>query len=367
VGKKAREKARVNMTEEKKLVKGIEAIGEAALRSGCRHYYSFPIPPQTELQEYMARHLPEKGGIFLQAENPSAAISMAYGASAAGASALVSSSSPGISLMTEACSYLAAAELPCVLVNISRGGPGFGNIYPAQSDYWQATKGGGHGDYHLTVLAPGSVQEMAELTALAFEIANRFRTPVMILADAALAQMMDKVFFQPAVSVPSTGKEWVVRGNPGGKQKVITSIYLRSEELEHHNRLLQKKYEEIARHYTLCDLYRPERANYFMVAFGLASQICRRAADLLQSEGHKVGLIRPITLFPFPNQVIEDIAKKAKGIFVVEMNLGQMLQDVLECVNGKTSVQFYGRTGGVTPSVEEVVKEFKKFMGENQG
>lgn len=350
------------MAEEKLLMKGIEAIGEAALRAGCKHYYGFPIAPQTELQEYMAKHLPERGGICLQAENPQAAISMAYGASSAGASVLTSSSSPGISLMMEACSYLAASELPCVLVNISRGGPGFGNIYPAQSDYWQATKGGGHGDYHLIVLAPGSVQEMIDLTFLAFDLADRYRNPVMILADAALAQMMDRVYFPPAPSKPLPKKEWAVKGNFGGDQKVITSIHLKSEELEQHNRDLQKKYGLIAQHHTLYDLYRMERTKHFIVAFGLASQICRKAIDVLHIEGYRIGLIRPISLFPFPTQVIADHVKKTKGIFVVEMNLGQMLQDVLAAVQGKTNVQFYGRTGGATPTVEEVVNAVKEFV-----
>ncbi|MEW6375598.1 MAG: 3-methyl-2-oxobutanoate dehydrogenase subunit VorB [Thermodesulfobacteriota bacterium] len=350
------------MTEEKQLMKGIEAIGEAALRAGCKHYYGFPIAPQTELQEYMAKHLPERGGVFLQAENPAAAISMAYGASAGGALVLTSSSGPGISLMMEACSYLTAAELPCVLVNISRGGPGFGNIYPAQSDYWQATKGGGHGDYHLIVLAPGSVQEMADLTLLAFELAYRFRNPVMILADAALAQMMDKVYFKHAPLKPSPKKGWAVKGNSGGDQKVITSIYLNSEELEQHNRNLQKKYELISQSHTLYDLYRVEKANHLIVAFGIASQICRKAIDQFHGEGHRVGLIRPITLFPFPTQVIEDHVKKIKGLFVVEMNLGQMFQDVLLAVQGKTAVQFFGRTGGATPTVDEVVKAVKEFI-----
>jgi 2-oxoglutarate ferredoxin oxidoreductase subunit alpha len=355
------------MVEEKKLMKGIEAIAEAALQAGCRHYYGFPIAPQTELQEYMAKHLPERGGVFLQAENPQAAISMAYGASAAGASVLTSSASPGTTLMMEGCSYLAAAELPCVIVNISRGGPGFGNIYPAQSDYWQATKGGGHGDYHLIVLAPGSVQEMADLTTLAFELADRFRNPVMILADAALAQMVEKVQFMPAPSKPSSKKEWAVKGNPGGGQKVITSVYLRSEDLEERNRDLQKKYDQVAQHHTLCDVYRTEKASHLIIAFGLASQICRKAIDALQLEGHRIGLIRPITLFPFPAQIIEDHAKKVKGIMVIEMNLGQMVQDVVAAVKGETEVQFYGRTGGATPTVEEIVKELKKFVGKKYG
>lgn len=335
------------------LMKGNDALGEAAIRAGCRYYFGYPITPQNELMEYMAVHLPKTGGVFIQSESELAGISMVYGASAAGMRAMTSSSSPGISLMQEGISYLASAELPAVIVNISRGGPGLGRIIPAQSDYFQATKGGGHGDYHMIVLTPNSVQEMAELTSLSFGLADKYRIPVMILGDAFIGQMMESIdpqALEPKEAMPE--KPWAARGTENGEQHLVMSAPYTNEELIVLNRRLSSKYQTIAELETRYEEYRLEDAEIVLVAFGIVSRFCKEAVDILREEGHKVGLLRPITVFPYPKQPLAELADKeqVRAFLCIEMNEGQMLEDVQLAVNGKKQVDFLGGGGGlVTP------------------
>ncbi len=346
------------------LFTGNEASGEGAARAGCRFYAGYPITPQNELTAYMARRMEEEGGVFIQAESEIAAISMVFGASAAGARAMTSSSSPGISLKQEGISYLAGCELPAVIVNVMRGGPGLGNIAAAQGDYFQATKGGGHGDYHLIVLAPSSVQEMFDLTYLAFPLADRYRNPVMVLADGMLGQMMEKLEYDDEIKPEGEVKKpWAMTGAKGREARNIKSLLLGDGALEEHNRHLQEKYKEISEKEIRYEKYNTDGAEIIFVAYGTAARIARACVDILDEEGIKAGLFRPITLWPFPSLVLGDAVKKDKKVLVVEMSAGQMVEDVRLAVCDDKRVGFYGRTGGGIPTEEEVVLKAKGMLG----
>jgi 2-oxoglutarate ferredoxin oxidoreductase subunit alpha len=353
--------------KELKLMKGNEAMAEAAIRSGCDAYFGYPITPQSEVLEYLSSEATKRTGmIVLQAESEIAAINMIYGAAGCGKRVMTSSSSPGISLMQEGISYIACAELPCLIVNVVRGGPGLGTIQPSQGDYFQAVKGGGHGDYKMIVLAPSTVQEMVDFVKLAFELAFKYRNPIMILADGAIGQMMEKVELfeqQPRIT---TIEPWATVGKPKDRERNIhTSLHLEPEKMEEINIRLQNKYKKIAENEirfekTLCD-----DAEIILTAYGLVARICHKAALLAREKGLKVGVFRPITLFPFPYNEINKLADKVKGFFDIEMNAGQMLEDVRLAVEGKTRVEFLGRMGGVIPSPEEILSKLEeKFVGE---
>ncbi len=361
---------------EKVLMRGCEAMAEAAIRAGCRFYAGYPITPQSELAEYMARELPRYGGTFIQAESEIAAINMVLGASVTGTRAMTSSSSPGISLKQEGISYLAACELPAVIANFGRGGPGLGNIAPSDADYFQATKGGGHGDYRNIVLAPYSVQETVELTHLAFDLADKYRNPVLILSSGLIAQMMEPVEFMPFRGSEGhpriredEGKPWTLTGAKGRPSRVIKSLYLEDVELEEHDLKLQRKYKEIrekevrveARH--LGGRAAPEEgARLAVVAFGTAARVAASAVEEAREEGLPVGLIRPITLFPFPKDFIRKVAEGVERFLVLELSGGQMVEDVELAVLGRAPVEFYGRMGGVVPSPEEYLEEIRKRL-----
>lgn len=351
----------------KVLMKGNEALAEAAVRAGCRHFFGYPITPQTEIAAYMAKRMPRVQGTYLQAESEIAAINMVYGAASAGVRAMTSSSSPGISLKTEGISYLAGADLPCLIVNVQRGGPGLGGIQPSQSDYWQATRAPGHGDFHILVFAPASVQEVADMTFDAFELADKYRIPAMILADGMLGQMMEPVeFSERSVNLPDKFS-WAACGH-GGKRphNVINSLYLRPEELE---RIIVERfcrYDEIKRLETRLEAYQTEDAEYVAVAYGAAARIVRSAVDQARKGGIKAGMVRPKTLWPYPSDALSALAGRVKAFLCVEMSMGQMVEDVRLAVNGKSPVRFYGRTGGVIPTPEEVLYEIEKLAGGEQ-
>lgn len=349
---------------EKVLMKGNEALAEAAIRCGCRFFFGYPITPQTEVSAYMAKQMPKVGGTFLQAESEIAAINMVYGAAGAGARVMTSSSSPGISLKQEGISYIAGADLPCVIVNIVRGGPGLGGIQPAQSDYFQATKGGGHGDYHLIVYAPSSVQELADLTKRAFDTADKYRMPVMIMGDGMLGQMMEPVAFEPPIELSSLPeKEWATTGTGMKRKKnIINSLYLTPGELEDLNREREKRYISVRQNETLCDTYLADDAEILIAAYGTLARIAMSAVDSARSKGLKVGLIRPVTLWPFPSEIFAEYAKKDVKILTVEMSMGQMVEDVKLAVGGKCPVHFYGRTGGMVPDQDEIFHEIELLM-----
>ena len=340
------------------LQRGNEALAEAAINAGCCFYAAYPITPQNEIPEYMSWRMPQAGGVFIQAESELAAINMVYGACATGARAMTTSSSPGISLMQEAISYMAGAELPAVIANIERGGPGLGNISGSQADYFQAVKGGGHGDYKLLVYAPASVQEMRDLTMLAFDKSDEYRNPAMIIADGILGQMMEPVIMTPyrkkSKALPQ--KSWALTGCKGRKPNVIKSLYMGEGELERRNLGLQEKYRKMREKEVLCEHYRTDDAAAVVVAFGIAARIAHSAVDALRAKGKKVGLLRPITLFPFPEAELSALAKKGKNkrFLVFELNAGQMVEDVRLSINGRTEVFFYGRPGGAIVSPEEV-------------
>lgn len=348
----------------KVLMKGNEAIGAAAIKAGCKFFFGYPITPQSELPEYMAREMPKAGATFLQAESEVAAINMVYGAAGAGARVMTSSSSPGISLKQEGISYIAGAELPCVIVNIIRGGPGLGGIQPAQSDYFQATKGGGHGDYKMVVLAPASVQELTDLMMEGFDIADKYRNPVMIIGDGMLGQMMEPVELQEPKKLDLPPKDWATTGV--GKREhtnVINSLFIDPAECEKHNFKLKAKYDEMERHEKRFEIYNCENPDIITVAYGTTARIAKTVIDKCKDEGIKVGLIRPISLWPFPYEVFEEYADKTKAFLSVEMSLGQMVEDVKLGVNGKKPVHFYGRTGGMVPVPDDIVVEIKKILG----
>ena len=349
---------------EKVLMKGNEAIAEAAMRAGCRHFYGYPITPQTEVSAYMAKNMPKVGGLFMQAESEIAAINMVYGSAAAGVRAMTSSSSPGISLKAEGISYIAGADLPCVILNIVRGGPGLGGIQPAQSDYFQATKGLAHGDFKLVVLAPSSIQECVDLTMEAFDIADQYRMPVMIMGDGMLGQMMEPVTFGAYEGRKLPEKTWTTNGT-GLKRghNVINSLYIDPDTLEKTVLDRDKMYQSIKETEVKYETENIEDADIIMVAYGTIGRIVKNAMKKAREEGIKVGLIRPITLWPFPEKVINDAADKAKAFISVEMSTGQMVEDVRLAVNGKAKVDFYGRTGGVIPSPDEILAKIKEVAG----
>jgi 2-oxoglutarate/2-oxoacid ferredoxin oxidoreductase subunit alpha len=351
---------------EKVLMKGNEAIGEAAIRANCQCFFGYPITPQTEVAAYMAKMMPKLGRIFVQAESEIAAINMVYGAAGTGVRVLTSSSSPGISLKGEGISYIAGAELPCVIINIVRGGPGLGGIQPAQSDYFQATKGGAHGDFNMPVFAPASIQEMVDLVQEAFDVADMYRTPCMVMGDGMIGQMMEPVEFKERVPRKLPEKNWAADGLKGRKtHNVINSLYLNPEQLENHNIKLQKKYAEIKNNEVKYELYNcEEQCDLIMVAYGTTSRICKNVIKLAKDHGIKLGLIRPITLWPYPVEAFEKTVDKTKfGYLSVEMSMGQMVEDVRLCVNGRKPVNFYGRSGGMIPLPEDILNKIKEIIG----
>jgi len=356
---------------ELRLMKGNEVIAEAAIRCGCDGYFGYPITPQSEVMETLMNRRPweETGMVVLQAESEVASINMVYGAAGSGKKVMTSSSSPGISLMAEGISYLAGAELPCLIVNVQRGGPGLGTIQPSQADYFQATKGGGHGDYRLIVLAPASVQEMNDFVDLSFELAFKYRNPVMILSDGAIGQMMEKVEladYKPRWTdeeVKATSDSWAAIGkSPDREQNIITSLELESDKMERNNIRFQTKYQKIQENEVRFEAIDCDDADYVIVAFGSAARVCQKTVQLARAKGHKVGLLRPITLFPFPTEEIKKMAGRVKGFLSVEMNAGQMVEDVRLAVNGRVPVEYYGRMGGIIPSPDEVEKALEQKL-----
>jgi len=355
------------MEKELRLMKGNEAVAEAAIRAGVDGYFGYPITPQSEIIEYLmeANHTEKNGMVVLQAESEIAAINMVYGGAACGKKVMTTSSSPGISLKQEGISYIAGAELPCLIVNVVRGGPGLGTIQPAQSDYFQATKGGGHGDYHLIVLAPASVQEMADFVDLSFELAFKYRNPVMMLSDGAIGQMMEKVYLSPHKERSKSVPDWATTGKPATRQRnIITSLDLDPNRQEVFNHKLVAKYNEIRDKEVRFEEFQCEDAEYLLVAYGTSARVCQKSVQLAREQGIKAGLLRPITLFPFPAKRINELADKVKGMLSVEMSAGQMVEDVLLSVNGKVPVYHFGRMGGIVTTPEEVVESLKsKFIG----
>ncbi len=358
--------------KELRLMKGNEAFAEAAIRAGADGYFGYPITPQSEVMEYlMAEKTHERTGmVVLQAESEVAAINMVYGGAACGKRVLTSSSSPGMSLKQEGISYIAGAELPCVIMNAVRGGPGLGTIQPSQSDYFQSTKGGGHGDYRLIVLAPSSVQEMADFAPLAFDLAFKYRNPVLVLSDGAIGQMMEKVELQeqrPRFTEEEIIKNtpWATTGKtPNRERNIITSLNLDSHVQEEHNIHLQKKYRLIEENETRFETFQTDDAEYLLVAYGTSARLSQKAVDIARAKGIKLGLLRPITLFPFPTKPIADLANQVKGILSVEMSAGQMVEDIRLSVNGKVKVEHFGRMGGVIPSPQEIVDALEsKIIG----
>lgn len=347
-----------------KFMKGNEALAEAAIRAGLQGYFGYPITPQSEVVEYLAMQEPNHKYVLLQAESEVAAINMVYGGAAAGARVMTTSSSPGISLMQEGVSYIACAELPCVLVNVARGGPGLGTIQPSQGDYFQSVKGGGHGDYHMIVFAPNSVQEMVDHTVLGFELADKYRIPTLILSDGAIGQMMEKVVLPDPIEY-KPNKPWATTGKTNDrKRNIITSLYIKSEDMEAKNIHLQKKYAEICQNEVRTEEYKLDDAEMIIVSFGVTSRICKKTVDLARQNGLKMGLIRPITLWPFPEKRIQELAAKTsvKSFISVEMNCGQMVEDVRLNVNGNKPVYFYGRTGGILPTPDEILENARKHL-----
>jgi 2-oxoglutarate ferredoxin oxidoreductase subunit alpha len=353
----------------KVLMKGNEAIGEAAIRAGCIHFFGYPITPQSEVPEYLARRLPEVGGLYLQAESEVAASNMIYGAAGVGVRVMTSSSSPGISLMAEGLSYIAACELPVVLVNIMRAGPGLGGILPAQGDYLQATRGTGHGDFNLVVLAPSSVQEAADLMIIAFEIADKYRNPVILIGDGMIGQMMEPVEF-PDVTVgePLGPRDYALTGCKGRERRIVNSLYLDPQLLNDHNEKLKAKFELITENEQRWECYNTEKPfDVILTGFGMMARICKTAVDLLKDEGINIGLFRPITVKPFPYAPLRELVDRSKRVVCVEMNMGQMLLDVQLAVQGTKPIDFLGRAGGFVPSVEDVIEQLRAAIAEIGG
>ncbi len=346
---------------------GNDAVGEGAIRAGCRCYFGYPITPQNELTAYMAKHMPEHGRVFIQSESELAAINMVFGASAAGMRAMTSSSSPGISLKQEGISYMAGARLPAVIINVQRGGPGLGSIDPSQGDYFQAVKGGGHGDYHCIVLAPATVQEMHDMTVDAFRLADQYRTPVIVLADGRLGQMMEPIELYTGAPPVAPAKPWALTGAKGREPRYIRSLFLTEGGLEKHNALLQDEYRQIARKETRSEEMLTEDCDYAIAAWGTCARIAKSAVEKARAQGIKAGLFRPLTLWPFPNQPLAAMAEKTKAILVVEMNTGQMLEDVQLAVNGRIRVQFSGYPGGRVPTVSDILNALTDMASSNQG
>ena len=341
------------------LMKGNEAVAEAAVRGGCRAFFGYPITPQNEIPEYLSKRLPEVGGCFIQAESEVSAINMVYGAAGAGARAMTSSSSPGISLKQEGISYICGAELPCVIVNMVRGGPGLGGIQPAQSDYFQTVKGGGHGDYHMLVYAPSSVQEAVNIMYNAFDKADEYRMPVMMLGDGMIGQIMEAVELPP-MKDPATfpKKEWATDGTGVGKnRRIINSLYIEPDILEEVNHRLFKRYDTLKEKEVMCEKYLCDDAEIVIVAYGTVARISKSAVNDLRAKGIKVGLIRPITLYPYPEKIINEVAKQecVREFLTIELSMGQMVEDVRLAVNGLKPVDFYGRTGGNVMTPDDIV------------
>ncbi|MEG0180593.1 MAG: 3-methyl-2-oxobutanoate dehydrogenase subunit VorB [Terrisporobacter sp.] len=346
------------------LMKGNEAFGKAAIEAGCHYFFGYPITPQSELPEYLSRELPKVGGAFVQAESEVAAINMVYGAGGTGTRVMTSSSSPGVALKQEGITYCAGAEVPCVVLNIMRGGPGLGTIQPSQADYYMSTKGGGNGDYRTPVYAPASVQEAVDMIIEAFDVADAYRTPVMVVADGMIGQMMEPVDFDKERKhreLPE--KTWAANGTKGERiPNVINSLYLQSEELEQHNLKLEKKYKVIEENEVQYEMYKTEDADLVFVAYGTVSRIVKTTVDQMREEGLKVGLIRPKTLWPFPDKAFKEIPN-AKNLLVVEMSLGQMIDDVKLAIECKLPVGFHGRAGGMIPSPAEIAEKAKEIIG----
>ncbi len=353
--------------KELKLMKGNEAIAEAAIRAGADAYFGYPITPQSEVLEYLMAEKPHErtGMVVLQAESEVAAINMVYGGAACGRKVFTSSSSPGISLKQEGISYIAGSELPCLIVNVVRGGPGLGTIQPSQSDYFQATKGGGHGDYRLIVLAPSSVQEMADFVKLGFDLAFKYRNPAMILTDGAIGQMMEKVWLEEQQPRMTEFPEWATTGKkPGKERNIITSLDLDSAMQEKFNLKIQEKYREMEENEVRYETFECDDAEYLLVAYGTSARICQKSVQLAREKGIKVGLLRPQTLFPFPKKKISEMASQVKGILSVEMSAGQMVEDIKLSVEGKVKVGHFGRMGGIIHSAEEIVTALEqKIIG----
>jgi len=351
------------------LMKGNEAIGEAAIRAGCLNYFAYPITPQSEVAEYLSKRMPEAGGMFLQGESEVAVGYMLFGASACGQRVFTTSSSPGISLMSEAISYIASAQCPVVFVNIIRGGPGLGGILPSQGDYFQAVKGGGHGDYHLLVMAPASVQEAVEMMMMAFPLAEKYRNPVMLLGDGLIGQMMEPVEFPDHLKTDPTNKDdWATTGLGNRKiqkQNLVKSLYLDPKQLNDHNLLLKSKYERMKKEEIRYEAYNAaDDYKVLIVSFGTMSRVCRTAIDNLKEQGIEVAMIRPQTLFPFPEKAIFDAAvrESCKTVLSIEMNMGQMIEDVERCLKGQRPVQWYGKCGGEIPTPEEIMDLVKEHI-----
>jgi 2-oxoglutarate ferredoxin oxidoreductase subunit alpha len=354
---------------EKVLMKGAEVVGEAAIKAGCRLFFGYPITPQNEAPGYMSKRLPEVGGVFLQAESEVAAINMLYGAAGSGHRVMTSSSSPGISLMSESISYIAGAELPVVIVNVMRGGPGLGNIGPAQGDYFQSTKGGGHGDYRLVTLAPCNLQEQVDLMYDCFDIADQYRNPVMLLLDGLLGQIMEAVEFKREKKLEDLlPKPWAANGRKNRPKNLINSFTLDLDGLEKHNLNLQKKYEEIKKNEVRYEEYMTQDAEIVIVAYGTMARICKTSIDQMRKEGVKVGFLRPITLWPFPEKILEQLAQKEniKSFFVFELSAGQMIEDVLLSTKHRKPVYFHGRMGGNVPTTKEVINKITEKIKEGK-
>jgi len=340
----------------RQLCKGNVAIVKGAILAGCRSFYGYPITPASEIAEAAALYIPQVGGTFLQAESEVAAINMVYGAAASGARVMTASSGPGLSLMQEGISYIAGAELPCVIVDVVRGGPGLGNIAPEQSDYFAMVKGGGHGNYRNIVLAPASVQEMADLTMLAFELADKYRNPAIVLADGFIGQMMEPLELEYR-DIAAPEKPWAVKGTRETRKNLVSSIFLEPDDLEAHVRKLEAKYKRAQQEEPHWELYNTDDAEILLVGYGITSRILRSAVELARAEGQRVGLFRPITVWPFPSEALVKAASRVRKVLVVELSNGQMVDDVRLSLNGKVPVEFYGRAGGNVPSVEEIHSE----------
>jgi pyruvate/2-oxoacid:ferredoxin oxidoreductase alpha subunit len=337
----------------RQLCKGNVAVVKGAILAGCRAYYGYPITPASEIAEYAALLIPQLGGTFLQAESEVSAINMVYGAASAGQRVMTASSGPGVSLMQEGMSYLAGSELPCVIVDVVRGGPGLGNIGPEQSDYFAMVKGGGHGNYRNIVLAPASVQEMCDLTTLAFELADKYRNPAVVLSDGYIGQMIEPLDIEVSETVPPP-KPWSVQGTPETRKNLISSIYLEHDELERHVRSLEAKYKVCAVEEPRYETFMTDDAEVLLVGYGIVSRVLRSAVQQARAEGLRAGLFRPITLWPYPSDALAAAARKCKSVLVVELSTGQMVEDVRLAVNGRAPVEFYGRVGGNVPTVEEI-------------
>ncbi|MDE6579274.1 MAG: 3-methyl-2-oxobutanoate dehydrogenase subunit VorB [Ruminiclostridium sp.] len=349
------------------LMKGNEALAEAAIRAGCKCFFGYPITPQTEISAYLSKRMPKVGGVFLQAESEIAAINMVYGCAGSGIRCMTSSSSPGISLKTEGISYIAGADLPCVIINVQRGGPGLGGIQPSQSDYWQVTHALGHGDFHALVFAPSTVQEMADTVTMAFDLADKYRMPAVILADGLLGQMMEPVAFDENAEIKmsdASNKPWAANGHKNKREhNIINSLYLQATELEEKVRARFERYEQVKADETRSESYKCEDAEIVVAAYGSVARLAKSAVELARKEGIKAGVFRPITLWPFPEKEINEACKNAEKVLTVEMSMGQMVDDVKLALNCSKPVEFFGRTGGVIPSPAEILNKIKEMIG----